>query len=250
MLRRGHARQKAPDPVTVSALPGMAEGEGAFTVSRRDGLPGRPRVRYGSTADRMMVAASDRRLIEDYLPVDWLSAEASGEPRTRECQKFRQVVGQFDGGLHRGHFPSSWDMGNHIFRRHNVKQMSGTVPSCPRPLSARPVMLYIKSGDHLVSESRIGNAGIRRLPDALLVRRSEAGGGAPWTWPPAPATPRRDGSKRRSRRIRLTVVGRIAGLPRPATGGSRTSPVPIPDQGAWVPVLSGRDASTERWPSE
>ena len=31
----------------------------------------------------MMVAASDRRLIEDYLPVDWLSAEASGEPRTK-----------------------------------------------------------------------------------------------------------------------------------------------------------------------
>lgn len=26
---------------------------------------------------------SDRRLIEDYLPVDWLSAEASGEPRTK-----------------------------------------------------------------------------------------------------------------------------------------------------------------------
>ena len=31
----------------------------------------------------MMVAASDRRLIEDYLPVDWLSAEASEEPRTK-----------------------------------------------------------------------------------------------------------------------------------------------------------------------
>ena len=27
--------------------------------------------------------ASDRRLIEDYLPVDRLSAEASGEPRTK-----------------------------------------------------------------------------------------------------------------------------------------------------------------------
>ena len=27
-----------------------------------------------------MTATSDRRLIEDYLPVDWLSAEASGEP--------------------------------------------------------------------------------------------------------------------------------------------------------------------------
>ena len=26
---------------------------------------------------------SDRRLIEDYLPVDWLSTEASGEPRTK-----------------------------------------------------------------------------------------------------------------------------------------------------------------------
>ena len=26
---------------------------------------------------------NDRRLIEDYLPVDWLSAEASGEPRTK-----------------------------------------------------------------------------------------------------------------------------------------------------------------------
>ena len=26
---------------------------------------------------------SDCRLIEDYLPVDWLSAEASGEPRTK-----------------------------------------------------------------------------------------------------------------------------------------------------------------------
>ena len=26
---------------------------------------------------------SDRRLIEDYMPVDWLSAEASGEPRTK-----------------------------------------------------------------------------------------------------------------------------------------------------------------------
>ena len=31
--------------------------------------------------DRM--TTSDRRLIEDYLPVDWLSAEASGEPRTK-----------------------------------------------------------------------------------------------------------------------------------------------------------------------
>ena len=29
------------------------------------------------------MTASDRRLIEDYLPVDWLSAEASGEPRTK-----------------------------------------------------------------------------------------------------------------------------------------------------------------------
>ena len=26
---------------------------------------------------------ADQRLIEDYLPVDWLSAEASGEPRTK-----------------------------------------------------------------------------------------------------------------------------------------------------------------------
>jgi len=30
-----------------------------------------------------MMATSDRRLIEDYLPVEWLSAEASGEPRTK-----------------------------------------------------------------------------------------------------------------------------------------------------------------------
>ena len=29
------------------------------------------------------MTTSDRRLIEDYLPVDWLSAEASGEPRTK-----------------------------------------------------------------------------------------------------------------------------------------------------------------------
>ena len=29
------------------------------------------------------MSMSDRRLIEDYLPVDWLSAEASGEPRTK-----------------------------------------------------------------------------------------------------------------------------------------------------------------------
>ena len=26
---------------------------------------------------------TDRRLIEDYLPVDWLSSEATGEPRTK-----------------------------------------------------------------------------------------------------------------------------------------------------------------------
>ena len=31
----------------------------------------------------MIMATSDRRLIEDYLPVEWLSAEASGEPRTK-----------------------------------------------------------------------------------------------------------------------------------------------------------------------
>ena len=30
-----------------------------------------------------MMTTSDRRLIEDYLPVEWLSAEASGEPRTK-----------------------------------------------------------------------------------------------------------------------------------------------------------------------
>ena len=30
-----------------------------------------------------MTTMNDRRLIEDYLPVDWLSAEASGEPRTK-----------------------------------------------------------------------------------------------------------------------------------------------------------------------
>ena len=35
---------------------------------------------HGNAADRMMTATSDRRLIEDYLPVDWLSAEASDEP--------------------------------------------------------------------------------------------------------------------------------------------------------------------------
>lgn len=39
-------------------------------------VPGRLRA-----DDRM--TTSDRRLIEDYLPVDWLSAEASGEPRTK-----------------------------------------------------------------------------------------------------------------------------------------------------------------------
>ncbi len=31
----------------------------------------------------MTTPADDRRLIEDYLPIDWLSAEASGEPRTK-----------------------------------------------------------------------------------------------------------------------------------------------------------------------
>ena len=31
----------------------------------------------------MTTPAGNRRLIEDYLPVDWLSAEASGEPRTK-----------------------------------------------------------------------------------------------------------------------------------------------------------------------
>ena len=30
-----------------------------------------------------VMAGDDRRLIEDYLPVPWLSAEASGEPRTK-----------------------------------------------------------------------------------------------------------------------------------------------------------------------
>ena len=29
------------------------------------------------------MTTDDRRLIEDYLPVSWLSAEASGEPRTK-----------------------------------------------------------------------------------------------------------------------------------------------------------------------
>ncbi len=29
------------------------------------------------------MTTDDRRLIEDYLPVSWLSAESSGEPRTK-----------------------------------------------------------------------------------------------------------------------------------------------------------------------
>ena len=81
MLRRLHPCQEAPDLVAGSALPGTDEE--AFAVSRGDGLPGRPRGRHGGAADRMMTATSDRRLTEDYLPVDWReawNAEVSGAP--------------------------------------------------------------------------------------------------------------------------------------------------------------------------
>ena len=78
MLRRRHPRRKAPDPVAGEALPGMDEG--AFAVPRGDGLPGWPRSQRDGAADRMMAATSDRRLTEDYLPVDWWSAVASGAP--------------------------------------------------------------------------------------------------------------------------------------------------------------------------
>ena len=50
------------------ALPGMAEG--AFPIPQGDGLPGRARDRRGGAADRMTAATSDRRMIEDRLPVD------------------------------------------------------------------------------------------------------------------------------------------------------------------------------------
>ena len=47
--------------------------------------PARKRGGAGLThaEGEVVVQSGDRRLIEDYLPVDWLSAEASGEPRTK-----------------------------------------------------------------------------------------------------------------------------------------------------------------------
>lgn len=72
--------QKTFDPVADSALPGMAEG--AIAVPSGDGYLSDhgADTAAGGAADRMMTTMRDRRRTEDYQPVEWWSAEASGEP--------------------------------------------------------------------------------------------------------------------------------------------------------------------------
>ena len=79
MLRGCHAHQKASDPFTGSALQGTAEG--AFAVPRGDGLPRGCACRQRFAGGRMTATMSDRRLIEDYLPLDALNAISAKEKK-------------------------------------------------------------------------------------------------------------------------------------------------------------------------